>query len=125
MTTTKTLNIHFDASALNEKYATRYNQIVELLKSGALYHDTHHESNPHMEMPHTYFIVHRRGIAVEICPFFDEARYFSINPLMAVDGELHLSSWSCGGAIQTLPDTEEQLKSLVADGVIAGYIQIV
>lgn len=118
------LNIHFDASILNEIHTRRWNQLIQMLTNDALYIDDHRSDMDPIKLPFTALIVHMRGEVVNICPFIDDTLYFCINPLTAFEGVIHLDRNSCGHTIMRKGTEYDQLCELVAKGEIAGFIEI-
>lgn len=118
------LTINFDASNLNELHTKRWNQLIGLLESDALYVDDHRYGMEPSKFPFRTLVVYMHYDAVEICPFFSNEPYFSINPLRGKDGVLHLIRESCGPTIIREGAAETQLNSMVEKGQIAGYIKL-
>lgn len=107
------LEIHLEPYAeLNDKQL----DILQAIADDIPMVDEHNLRGGKVPNPYSHYAIYKRGKETHICPIHDSSPT-CMNPLSLEDDYVVLGRWSVGGVA-----TANQLKALVKEGHLVGYV---
>ena len=89
--------------------------LIRALKTATTYVDGHDKREKKLPDGVIYFV---NGDREEICPFYHNEPYFSMNPfVLNKDGVINLSTWSCGPTVMNNGEIEEVFAKCIRDSI--------